>query len=326
MPEKINRQTIINIVIGAICWVVLFFASLDNFIYITQIHLLILFGVAILAPLSFRQAVAVAPDDTLILPAKVALYLQPIVAIFSTASFLIPTGILSGICAGMWLVQTGLFALIGAAQFWTRSRRPLEELCVDAGLVYSSVSGIWLVAYCLSGEFFGFSGVLVPLTAAHFAVISLGALIIAGLTGRQLRQAGDLSRVYRLIAWVSIISPMLVAIGITLTNLLGSVSPVEVIGVVLLGVSFVGLGGLYLFRVRHLVGDHRAKFILALSSITLFLTMALALGYSLGRFLDMPFLSIPAMVQWHGWFNAFGFAGLGLLGWNMVSPSVYSSA
>ncbi len=54
--------------------------------------------------------------------------------------------------------------------------------------------------------------------------------------------------------------------------------------------------------------------------------MILAAIYALGEYRDDPVLNIPAMLLWHGTLNAFGFAFLGLWGWNLDSSRSRSPA
>ena len=318
MNIDIKNRTLLNLTIGVVAWVFLLVMSLNQWSYIAQIHLLILFGIAILTPLSFRLTIPPTDDDITQKLVRLILLIQPIIPVLAVASLLMEISLLAGLLALAWFGQTGLMALFGVLRWWKRSSHQLEELCIDVGLVLSNVSGIWFLFYRLSGEFFGFTGVLVPLTAAHFVMIGMGALIIAGMMGRQVRTIGELPLSYRGIAWITIISPFIVATGITLTNLIGAVSIVEVVGVVLLATSFVALAGYYLLKIRSSIQQPLANLFLTLSAVTLFITMALALGYSLGRFTELFHFSIPDMVQWHGWLNALGFAGLGIVGWNFV--------
>lgn len=317
MKKQIQSRTQRNLIVGIITWLIFFVINLNQWQFLLQIHLLILFGIGILTPMSFRLAIPIARDDTIHALAHIILRIQPLIPLLAVISFLLPQGEPSALLASSWLVLSLLLALFGVIRWVGRSTRALAELCVDFGLILSSVSGIWFFFYRLSGDFFGFTGVLVPLTAAHFVTIGMGALIIAGMIGRQLQTE---THVYRWIAWITIISPVIVAIGITHTNLIGSPSLIEVVGVVLLSTSFVTLAGYYLVKIRPTVGNPLASLILALSALTLFVTMMLALGYSLGRFTTWFYFAISDMVQWHGWLNALGFAGLGVLGWNIVMP------
>lgn len=317
MNEHILYQTRRNVIIGGLSWLIFFVINLTQWSFLSQIHLLITFGIAILTPLSVRLAIPIARDDTIHTLVHIILRIQPIIPLLVVVSLLLPQGEPAAALASGWLILSLMLALLGVIRWVGRSTRTLAELCVDVGLVLSSVSGIWFFFYRLSGDFFGFTGVLVPLTAAHFVTIGMGALIIAGIIGRQLEKE---TKVFRWIGWITIISPVIVAIGITHTNLIASVSLIEVVGVVLLSVSFVSLDGYYLVRVRSSIGNPLASLILGLSALTLFVTMVLALGYSVGRFTSWFQFAILDMVQWHGWLNALGFAGLGVLGWNLVMP------
>jgi hypothetical protein len=54
--------------------------------------------------------------------------------------------------------------------------------------------------------------------------------------------------------------------------------------------------------------------------------MALALIYSLGQYLNMPWLDIPAMLPTHGLLQAAGFVLCGLLGWHLSDRNVRGTA
>jgi hypothetical protein len=69
-----------------------------------------------------------------------------------------------------------------------------------------------------------------------------------------------------------------------------------------------------------------SRVLLLLSSAALFLTMTLALGYSVGRLTGMWSIPLGQMIRWHGWFNAIGFTFFGLLAWNIDRPGATLSA
>jgi hypothetical protein len=240
-----------------------------------------------------------------------AIFVQPVVAILSGLSLLLPIGVAAGMLASSWLVLTAMIALMGLTRLQA-SRSNLAELCVTLGMLYSPISGIWLIIHQTWGTFLTFDAPIVLLTAAHFCFIGLGALLIAGLTGKRLTRARP---VYRVAAIGAIVSPAFVAVGITLTSFLGSVSPIEVLGVVALAGSILLLSVLMLFGVR--VQNRLARWLIRGSAGSLFLTMGLALAYSIGRATRWWEIPIHDMVKWHGWFNAVGFAFLGLLGWRI---------
>jgi hypothetical protein len=55
------------------------------------------------------------------------------------------------------------------------------------------------------------------------------------------------------------------------------------------------------------------RLLLAVSGLAVWAPMALAVAWAAGQHWDVPALSIPAMVRWHGLPNAVGFVVAGLL-------------
>lgn len=68
--------------------------------------------------------------------------------------------------------------------------------------------------------------------------------------------------------------------------------------------------------------EHRGtQLLLAVSSVTLVATMALAVNYALGEAADIPHLSLTWVVSTHGVANAFGFALCGMLAFRRLAPA-----
>lgn len=304
-----HRWSTWSTILGFAVWVVAIFAAI-SLTYFDQIKLLIFFGIAVLTPLALHLLTPMVGDKKL---HTVAIFFQPVVAALCGLSFLLPIGIAAGVLSASWLALTGMLGLLGLTRL-RASRSDLAELCITMGLLYAPISGIWLVIHQTWGEFLKFEATIVLLTAAHFCFIGLGALLIAGLTGRRITRARPL---YRVAAIGAIASPGIVAVGITLTSFGENVSPVEVVGVVGLAGSILVLSILILFVVRARIENRTARWLITLSAASLFLTMGLALAYSIGRSTNWWGIPIPEMVKWHGWFNTVGFAFLGLLGWRI---------
>ena len=307
--------------IGIGLWGIFLFLQLLRVIPANQIDLLILLGINGLVPLSLYLTVDVKRDGRLLPIVQIPFRFQIVVALMTTIALLQPIGLIASLFAFAWLAQSFFIFLSGISRYLFRPATPLDMLCIDAGYAYILVSGIWFVAYRSSGTLLGFTGSLVPLTVAHFTFISLGGLVIAGMIGRQLRVHHHGSRLYRITAWVIILSPAWIAIGFVQTLQLQQVGWIEVTGVLGLTGSFISLAILYLFRVRQTITDQFPRYVLNISVSCLFLTMLLAFGYMFGRLTDWWILTIPTMITWHGWLNAVGFTGLGILGWSQVKPS-----
>ncbi len=311
----------LNIGIGVLVWGTVFQQSLDTWYALDQIYLLILWGIAFLVPLSLRvtRSIPIAFNKADKLP-QIIEYLQPIVLI-STGLAILDRDTF-GFLGILWFLQAGLIALLGVVRWLPKLFVPLDEMVLNLGFIYTVISGIWFFIRRITDSFMGFSGIIIPLTAAHFVFIGMGALVNIGLLGRHVRKyTPQYLRWYRIGACGAIISPALVAGGITLTEFMDGVSPLEVLAVILLAGSFVWLATLFLVKIRATIEPTWPRYLLTIAYLTLFLTMTLALGYSIGRFTDWWVLTIADMVMWHAWFNALSFAGLSLIGWNLYSST-----
>jgi hypothetical protein len=306
MMPSLSRWNSASVVLGVVVWIV--GLGIPPFIAMER---LFLFGVSVVTPLSLRMMAQPNRQGEHPLLYKVLIYVQPLVTLLTWASYLTPTGLPSAILAGGWLVLTGLAALWGAYRWYARAKTTLAELCLDVGLLYVPVSAVWLIAYRLQYPLLGFDMVIVQLTAVHFTFISLAGLPIAGLVGRQLERPNML---YKAAAVGTLITPSIVAIGITFSR------AIEAFGVIVLASSYLLLSTLTLFYILPKLKGWLPKVMLGLSAASLWLTMALAVGYSLGRFTGAWSISLPDMIQWHGWLNSFGFSALGLFGWVLVAP------
>lgn len=278
--------------------------------FLTHIELLMFFGVAAVTPLALANIHAKV-DEPLY---KVAAYAQPIAALGVGVAFLLPMGAAAGLLALPWLFCCVCIALLGVFRWLPHGRAPLNEMCLIVGLVYAPISGVWVFGYLAFGGFLGFDPIITLLTGVHFCFISLGGLVLAGLLGRVIN-----GNMYRVAAIGAMMSPALVAVGITVSAATTNVSLIEVASVVLLAASFLLVSVLTVTIPRRGLRHTGGQVMVQLSALSLLLTMAFALAYSIGRYTGWWGVSIPQMVQWHGWINAVGFVFLGLLGWRFTS-------
>lgn len=284
--------------------------------FTAQAELLLLFGVGMITPLALYLA---AQPNRLGQHSRLyytCLMLHPASVIGVGVALWLESGWLATLGALLWLLQTSLLAAYGLFRFVQRPAWVQEETLIDAGLVYSMVSGIWLVAYAAGYSLFTFERSLVLLTAVHFVFISLGALVIVGMAGRWL-YGTPVWRSYQWISSLLIVSPILVAIGITATQFTGRLL-LEGVAVVVLVSSLWALAAIFLTRKT----PHLLLWVSAGSAV---FTMSLALGYLVGRATGWWSLSLVEMVQWHGWINALGFTFGGLVGWSLSPQTTHHS-
>jgi hypothetical protein len=284
---------------------------------------LLLFAPLVVLPLALPQIEPLASNRTNAL--KTAIFLQPMAATIAAASFLIPAGVLAGTFAIAWLPFS--FFLVWHAV--TRLRRRtlkatltgIEEACADAAMLYLPIGAVWLLASRLGAGLLGFEEPVVLLTAVHFHFAGFAAPLIAAQVGRQLRRqsgAGIRERIwglYFLVACLVILGPALVAAGISL-------SPgVEFAAAALLGSAYIGLAVITLWLAWSAIHSRVARACLIASSVFAILGMLAAGLYAFGNFSAAMTISIPQMLNIHGWLNALGFVFLGILGWGLSGNS-----
>lgn len=309
----LNRTT----AVGGLFWVILWVIHRNTPTLLTEVELLLVFGVAVITPLAMRLALNANRHGKVAPIYQAAIQFQPAALIAVGIALLLTPGLVATSFAVLWQIQTLMLACYGLSRLLQRAVFAVEEVCIDVGLLYVSVSGVWLLAYCAGYPLLTFDTTFVLLTAVHFTFISLGALVIAGMVGRQL-YGSRVWPIYRVIACLIVASPALVAAGITMTQFSGRLW-LEAGSVIILAGSFLLLALMCFFG--ELPEHSGARALIVASAGGLLVTMGLALAYSLGRLTGQWSLSIAQMVQWHGWLNALGFTFLGLLAWNMVAPT-----
>lgn len=270
------------------------------------IYVLLSFAVIILLPLGerllhARNVIPILPPSRL-----TVLFLLIMALLASPSSF-------GGVMSLFWLLHRSLTAFqAGRAWRESRSANP-ADLCLLASAVFPAIGAAWLVAFCFGWMPFGFDGLIVLLTAAHFHHAGFTLPLIAGLLGRERPGRWTSLSCIAVLAGVP-----LVATGITCTHF-GCLPWVEPAGVLVLVLGALGVAKSQMkvgFE-RHAFGWGRAAFVV--SGLSLFIAMLLALGFGLRQF--MPALALPMPQMWavHGSLNAFGFGLLGLLGWRVLA-------
>ena len=268
------------------------------------IEILFLLAPVAVVPLALRLT-AFPADATPALWA--ARRLQPWAALAVVASFFVHRGAVAGALAGVWVVVTVLVALHGLARL-PRSAT-MADLGVCAGCLMLPIGGGWLVLSRLGLGVLGFEEPLILLTAVHFHYAAYATLVLVGNVGRAVHGG----RVFGVIAGGAIAGPPLLAAGITFSPLL------EVVAAGIVALAVCGLGALTLMSVVP-QAPPAARALLALSSVSAFAAMALALAYAVGEVTSHPVISIAQMARIHGPLNALGFVLAGLVGWTLLAP------
>jgi hypothetical protein len=305
--------------VGALVWFALLFVPIGDSHETELIQKVLLFGILVIVPLGLSVVKTPKRDGSHSVFYFLAVIGQPLAAIAALTSFMIAPGIMAGLLAGCWFLVDVLIAVFGGWRFLQRGLYPMEESCLDAGLVYLPVGGVWLIASRLGIQLFGFGDTIVLLTAVHFHFAGFAAPVITGLTGRVLARSTHPVTLFRLAAASIVVGIPLVAAGITFSPVLALIGAGAVsLGLTLLAALTIGwaLAGLRSFWQQCL---------LTISSLASVSAMALACAYAYSIVTRTVILDIPTMAMSHGLLNAFGFATFGLLVWSVVEPGAISA-
>lgn len=160
--------------------------------------------------------------------------------------------------AAVYLFFTCVIALYGFSRFLNRGFINFEEFSIDIGLIYLAMGGAWFFAYTIGFDT-GFSPLITWLTAIHFHYSAFILPIFIGFLGRI-----NQTRFYKRVASILIISPMIVAIGITFSRW------IELLSVIL---YIIGLFGLILMTWRTVFQATLQKWLIRISFTALGLTI-----------------------------------------------------
>jgi hypothetical protein len=295
---------------GVVLWLLTLLLTTSASELAEMIHKVVLFAIFVIVPLGLS---VVAPNDRSKLY-KLVVFAQPVAALITLTSFFIQKGPLSAALASAWLILDILFALFGLARFTSRRLHPLEELSIDAGLLYLPVAGLWLVIYRLGVQPFGYGEMIVLLTAVHFHFAGFATPIIAGMSGRVLAGHNYPQRVFAIVVLAITAAMPLVAAGITFSPWIGFAGALLLtVGVVMLAVLTVGW-------VVKSITSSVWRTLLMIGAVSSCAAMVFACLYAYSLATKTLIVTIPGMALTHGLLNAFGFVTCSLIAWSQIAP------
>ncbi len=321
LPREVQWLRISALLGAAVWFLYALFNPAETDRVTRAIHQLILVGPLVAVPLGL--SLVATPDRGGKLPwmYRALPVVQPIGALCTAVALCLPYGLVSASLTVPWIAVTTLVGLYGAWRFWPRRFAPVEELCIDVGLLYLPVGSIWLLFARAEIAPLDFPALIVVLTAAHFHFAGFAAPLITGLTGRTLDASRSIARrAYQISAWAVIIGPPLIAIGITVSQLFGDRN-LEVACAFILALGLLVLSVVLIVAVGPKLNNKLAWFLLTIAGLSLVTTMVLACTYALGQFVGIDFVHIPLMARTHGVINVFGFSLAGLIAWDQIRPA-----
>lgn len=278
--------------------------------YVTMIERLLLLAVLIYTPLALALVYQWTKSDMPGRPFRLACYLQPVAALGVVAAFTQPAGSSAALLSLPWLGCTALIALSGLRQRWlAHGQHPVHEVVLTIGMLYLPVGASWLFLSRLGVRPLAFPNVIVLLTAVHFHYTGFAVPVITAMTGRFLARTHQLFPAYPWCAGLIVSAMPLIAAGITFSPWL------EALGVLVLFSAISGLAGLIGFAVAPQLPSQLARWLLTIAACAMVAAIIPAFIYGAGELVGRSFITIPRMVQIHGFTNAFGFITCGLIGW-----------
>ena len=297
---------------GVAAWLLLLLTTTSDSEEAELVHKVVFFALLVIVPLGLSLVTAGEQRISVSLY-RAAVLGQPLAALVTTGSFFVEKGMLSASLSAVWLVVSGIVALLGLSRLTARGLYPLHESSIDAGLVYLPVAGGWLIIYRLGVQPFDYGEMIILLTVVHFHFAGFAAPIIAGLTGKMLARTNPPGRSYVFVVCALVAAMPLVAAGITFSPLIG------LVGTILIAAGLVTLAVLTLGRVLPAVSSWSARLLLLIAALSSCTAMVLACLYAYSLVAHVLILRIPTMAMTHGLLNAFGFASCSLLAWTIIN-------
>ena len=227
--------------------------------------------------------------------------------------------------AAVLVVPFGIVAMTAfAARTPAAAQRRTLIAWHDAGTVaavdlvaagYAVVAAVSLFASRAGLELFGIGEPIVELTAVHYTYAGVTALVLAGAAAREAEASGRGRRLAFVAVACTAIAPPLVAVGFTTRAAVPQVG-----GAVLMTIGVWSTAALQL-RTALARGWSPAGMLLAISGLSIWITMILAVAWAAGQHWNVPALSIQDMARTHGIANAVGFCLAGLTARRIDTPS-----
>ena len=163
---------------GMLAWLALLLTTTSDSHETELIHKVVFYAFLVIVPLALSLVPAGDQRGSVGLYRMIVLA-QPLAAVVAIASFFFDKGVLSAALSAVWMILTSLIALFGLTRLIARRFYPVEELSIDAGLLYLPVAGMWLMVYRLGVQPFDYGATIVFMTVVQFHFAGFAAPIIA---------------------------------------------------------------------------------------------------------------------------------------------------
>jgi len=305
--------------VGAVVWLAIVVTGLFD-----PVRTVIALALLVLIPLVVRLADTPRRNGTRSLWYYSAVVSQPVTALFGVVSLTLQPGQTAVLVALPWAATTATIAGFGCWRLFGRGVWPIEELSVDAGLLYVVVGAVALLLD-RSGISLMFEPTVILLTVVHFHYAGSVLPAAAGLAGRY-TPTGRLGRILRVTTGIIIIGPGIIGVGITASALgLPLAALIELAGVVFFTTAIAIFSVAVCVGVLPKLPSRLQQLSVGVASLSITVSMGFAVLYGLARATGGTYAGIGAesfglMVRYHGHLNAYGFAVPALVGWRLAIP------
>jgi hypothetical protein len=307
------RTAKVSALCGALAWLLSLTLSFGYSPETALIQRIVLFGVLVIVPLALSLVPHEESNNTRSKLCALILLVYPFGATGVLISFLIQPGIPSAVLAIPWFCVTLLIAILGLLRARDPELITPAEFSITAGFLYVIVGGFSLIVTRLGIQLFGFGDTLILLAVIHYHYAAFAVPILAGLTGRRLKNVGFPAQAYQFAPFGIILGIPVVAAGIVT-----SLPVIAFVGALMIGGGLLLLAVLVVGWIVPTVRGLSAKILLVISSVSAVVAITLACIFAYSIITNKLVLDIPQMVMTHGLINAFGFVLCGLVGWTLV--------
>ncbi len=245
-------------------------------------------------------------------------------ALLGVFSLTMTPGTATALSALPWAATTVAVAGFGVWRLLQRGPWPIEELSIDAGLLYIVVGGVALL-FDRTGVSLVFEPTFVTLTTVHFHYAGSALPILAGMAGRY--SPGE--RFDPMVRWTTpliVVGPGIIGTGITAVALdFPLAATIEFIAVAIFTTAVTLFSVAVIVGVLPLLPSWPQRLLLGGASLAVTVSMGFAVVYGFARATGGTYLgigpqSLGTMVTYHGQLNAYGFAVPALVGWRLAVP------
>lgn len=310
-------------VMGAVAWLLVVATGL-----LGSIQEIIALAMLVLVPLAVRLADTPRRDGTRSGWYRIAVVGQPLTALLGVFSLTMTPGTAAVLTALPWAATTVTVAGFGAWRLLQRGPWPIEELSVDAGLLYIVVGGAALL-FDRAGVTLVFEPIFVTLTIVHFHYAGSALPILAGIAGRY-NPGGRFDSIFRGTTAIIVVGPGIIGTGITAVALeLPLAATVEFIAVAFFTTAVALFSVAVVIGILPLLSSWPQRLLLGGASLAVTVSMGFAVVYGFARATGGTYLGIGpqsfgTMVTYHGQLNAYGFAVPALVGWRLAVPASWA--